>query len=776
MNLGLPISFSLMAAMLWPALFYAGAAAMAVPLLIHLFSRRRFQRTRWAAMDWLREAHRENRRRMRLQEIILLVLRCLAILLIGLLLARWFIRPDTLLAIVGRQAQTERIILLDDSFSMRLRDHEDTVFGRGVVAVQRIVDTLRNEAPDDPLIVLVTSRPDRPVFSEATVGRLDVKIFNEQLNTLNCSNRSSNLPATCTAVRQLLKSRQAGTRATVYLISDFQKIDWVNAADSTSATPVAALADWIDENRRLRIVLVDVGTDADNVCVRAIEPEQRQAVTSVAGRYLVEVANYGRNEARSLNLQLYVGQAAQPPAPLPPIAPGETVTLAVEAIFTQEGSQSLIAELEPDALSIDNTRGLAVPVTHALRVLLVNGEPATDPLDDETYLLAIALRPEGAEFSGNEVTVVDENEFEDTDLTNFHVVVLANVYRITEETAARLENYAAGGGGVLFFLGDQIDADLYNRMLYRDGKGLLPTALTETISAPADRPGFPVGDPDITHPILRRFPQTEVSYFDSTRVWRFLDVRHEQSSQPAPIAGQPLEPRDSRGTASVLLRFVDTDRRPAIIERTFGQGRCILITTTADKEWNNLADQPIYVVLVQEMIQYLARSGGRGGEQLVGQPIRLILDPATQRPTVTLKTPGFPNEPAVTINAHPDSRSGHPVIEWTDTEQPGLYRFEIAGITEPQQDECFAVNVDARESDTRRVDRRDLEAAVGDVPMDYLRGEELGRPNGGPAETRRELWPALLVALLIVLLTEQALAWRFGSGGSWKDLIKGNGA
>ncbi len=776
MNHGLPICLPLIAAMLWPVLFYVGAAAMAVPLLIHLFSRRRFQRTRWAAMDWLLEAHRENRRRMRLQEIILLALRCLAVLLIGLMLARWFIRPNTLLAIVGRQAHTERIILLDDSFSMRLRDREDTVFGRGVAAVRGIVDTLRSEAADDPLTILVTSRPERPVFSETTVGRLDVKVFNEQLNTLTCSNRSSNLPAACTAIRQLLESRQASTRSTVYLVSDFQRIDWPDTVDPTSATPVAALADWVNENRQLRLVLVDVGTDADNVCIRTIEPEQRQAVAGVAGRYLIQAANYGRNETQSLTLQLYVGQAAQPPIPLPTIGPGQNVTAAVEAIFPQDGSQSLVAEIEPDALGIDNTRAFAVPVAHALRVLLVNGEPATDSLDDETYLLAVALRPEGAEFSGNEVTVVDENEFEDTDLANFHVVVLANVYRITEETSTRLEAYAANGGGVLFFLGDQIDVALYNRMLYRDGKGLLPAALGEVIAAPADRPGFAVGDPDTTHPILRRFSRVEVSYFDPIRTWRFFDVRQEQTTQPDPTAVQPLETQDSTGTAHILLRFTDPDRRPAIIERAFGRGRCLLITTTADKEWNNLADQPVFVVLAQEMIQYLARPNGLGGEQLVGRPIQFTLDPATQRPTVTLKTPGFPNEPVVTINAHPDPRSGQPAIEWTDTEQPGLYRFEIAGVTGPPREECFAVNVDARESDIRRMDRQGLLTAIGGVPADYLRGEELGGTNGAPTETRRELWPAMLIALLIVLLTEQALAWRFGSGGGWKDIIKGNGA
>ena len=73
-----------------PALFVGGAAAVAAPILIHLLARRRFKRIRWAAMEFLIDAERRNRRRLRMEEWILLALRCLAILLIGAMVARPF--------------------------------------------------------------------------------------------------------------------------------------------------------------------------------------------------------------------------------------------------------------------------------------------------------------------------------------------------------------------------------------------------------------------------------------------------------------------------------------------------------------------------------------------------------------------------------------------------------------------------------------------------------------------------------------------------------------
>src|SRR5262245_45511698 len=98
-----------------------GTAAVASPILIHILSRRRFRRIKWAAMDFLLDAQRRNRRRVRLEQLILLALRCLAVFLIALMITRPFVRPGTAAALIGSAARTERIVLLDDSFSMGCR-------------------------------------------------------------------------------------------------------------------------------------------------------------------------------------------------------------------------------------------------------------------------------------------------------------------------------------------------------------------------------------------------------------------------------------------------------------------------------------------------------------------------------------------------------------------------------------------------------------------------------------------------------------------------------
>ena len=74
-----------------PLMLGLGALAVASPIIIHLLNKRRFKIVEWAAMDFLFEAEKKNRRRVQIENFILLFLRCLAMLLIGLLLARPFL-------------------------------------------------------------------------------------------------------------------------------------------------------------------------------------------------------------------------------------------------------------------------------------------------------------------------------------------------------------------------------------------------------------------------------------------------------------------------------------------------------------------------------------------------------------------------------------------------------------------------------------------------------------------------------------------------------------
>jgi hypothetical protein len=103
-----------------PAFVLPGAALVSVPILIHILSRLRYKRVRFAAMEFLLESEELNRRRIILEQLLLLLLRVLAVLLIVLLIARLVLDPSRLLMLRG--ASMHHVVLLDDSLSMRDRE------------------------------------------------------------------------------------------------------------------------------------------------------------------------------------------------------------------------------------------------------------------------------------------------------------------------------------------------------------------------------------------------------------------------------------------------------------------------------------------------------------------------------------------------------------------------------------------------------------------------------------------------------------------------------
>src|SRR6478735_2698836 len=106
----LPLAFGFVSSWLLWGLLLGG-----LPPLIHLLNRRRFRETQWAAMRFLAEAVRKNSRRMRIEQLILLLVRIAILTLLVLGLAQP--QLQTFGRLFTANVPTHRIILMDTSFS-----------------------------------------------------------------------------------------------------------------------------------------------------------------------------------------------------------------------------------------------------------------------------------------------------------------------------------------------------------------------------------------------------------------------------------------------------------------------------------------------------------------------------------------------------------------------------------------------------------------------------------------------------------------------------------
>ena len=128
-----------------PAIFWIGLAAASAPVIIHLLNRRRYRVRDWAAMRFVEEAFRRQRRRLQIEQLILLVLRVLAVLLLGLSLAR-FVGCGAMAVLPGASGERTTVFVLDDSVSMGQRFGGASAFDLATADLAEQLDALGDAA------------------------------------------------------------------------------------------------------------------------------------------------------------------------------------------------------------------------------------------------------------------------------------------------------------------------------------------------------------------------------------------------------------------------------------------------------------------------------------------------------------------------------------------------------------------------------------------------------------------------------------------------------
>ena len=220
-----------------------------------------------------------------------------------------------------------------------------------------------------------------------------------------------------------------------------------------------------------------------------------------------------------------------------------------------------------------------------------------------------------------------------------------------------------------------------------------------------------------------------------------------------------VEPGGS--SVQVLARYADQEATPALIEGALGHGRVLLFTSSVDLDWNDWARAPdgSYVVTMLELVQYLARRPTQSSAVVAGQQLALALSPDEYELSALFKSPVYPEEPAVAADA---SSPGQAVLlSGPEALHLGTYTVELTSRAGREETRPLCVNLDSLESDLAVATPAELEAALSGISHEYVTAAD--NFLQGAEQTRRELWPAVLLLVVLTLLSEQILAWRFGT-------------
>ena len=558
-----------------PVLLHGLWAAL-LPLVIHLLNRRRTVTVAFSNVGLLQTLQHDRMRRIKVKQLMLLILRTLLIALLVLAFARPTLSGGS--AQVG-DAGTAAVILLDRSLSMQYRTAEGMAFARALRRVQALLAMF--DERDEVRLALV----DEGVEEVDVVSPARLRLH---LDALRAGFGSTDFePGVKLALSYLTESQMPNRE--LYCVTDCAANGWASLPDTLADLDLISV--YIIAERPSQVANIGIG----QVKASALQVGQ----SSTLG---IELINYGESHRGSVPVQVFLDdrRVAQHVAHVP--AGGRR---KLHAPFVPEtgGDVALRVEIGEDDLEADNKRVTVLHVPEQVRVLLVADVP------DEAYYLAQALDAVSTEMVQAESDRISEQVLDGVD-----VVFLCNVARLSEGAIAALQNRVSHGMGLAIFLGDQVDIRHYNERLL---PALCPATL---LGARGARDGaYQALQPVLPdHPMLARLDLEGA--FQSPRFFFAHRVR----------AGENVSPVLSfTSGAAALLESRKGNGRVALFASS----------ASANLGWNDAPLSGFFVPFVHRLSGYLAAGTFGRSDYRVGQVVQREIRDAEASEAV-LRAPG----------------------------------------------------------------------------------------------------------------------------------------
>ena len=709
--------------MLWFAL------AALVPLIIHFWSRQKFELVPWAAMSFLAAAMRRHSRRLRLEQWLLLTVRCAILLLLALALADPVISRFPGMG-TNRDVRepVHFVLVIDGSYSMLAESDGQSRFEMAIEQAQRWIDEARQ---GDGFTVVLMADPPRLIIGRPAFDRADVRA---EIQSLSPTHTAAQITSTLLEVEQLVarveREHPEFSQVRVGIFSDLERASWQSVESDSGRQLIDRLA------RQGSLVLFDVGQEeVNNVAVVDLQQLQPATSTGVPATWEAVIENFSERPVASLDADWIVdGQVVQHESLS---LPGhQTRSLQLEQTFIVPGPHHVELSLSDDGLEVDNHRWQVSQVKETIQVLCVEGRPG------ETELLELALDPLGQGARSITSRRISIGGLVEESLEHEQLVCLSNVARFSRDEASVLSSFVTNGGCLAIFLGDQVQADNYNQLL---GSEAATSLIPGRLAATAPLGHYQLDPLGYRHPLLSVFRGQQRAGLLTTPVNCYQRIE--------------LMGGEASDAVRVVLALGNGD--PLVIDHRVGDGEVLVFTTAIsphstvqDEErsiaWSELGSWPSFLPLMQEMVVLAVSRDQLQRNLLVGNVLR-----------------GRPPEGIGQLSAEiviPQGESQRLAIHEVDdrlrwafdqTAWSGLYEVRYGGPSSPK--DLFAVNIDSRESALLRIAGSQLPAALR---REMVAVDDQMAPVEGSGPLPLFQW--LLAAVLGLVLTETWLSHRQG--------------
>ncbi len=626
----------------------------AAPLLIHLLGKQRYKKVAFSSLRFLKVLELDVVRRLKLRQIILLILRTLLIFFLIMTFARPY-RSKVAAGTFVRQGETLYLIV-DNSVSMRSTHQGQDRLQTGLERVRQLTNQI-----EFPIILKImhATQPDS-IIDRGLIRNLEQ--FNQALEAIEAGYFTAALDRALHRVDQDISERQT-LSAVVWLISDFQKSNW--SLRPHPEHPVEQLL----RRERVTMLWLPIAHQNPNAALGNLHfPDQLLEKDKPVH---IEALVHNWKKARDLPVSLLLEnkRAAQT---LIQADPGENRSANFEFIPTASGHLSGSVSLQEDNLITDNHRYFTLNIPAEIRVLIVSQTRA-----ESRFLLKALQAGKGSLIAPH---FAEPHLLPTLELDNYDVIILMDIEKLNASQAALLQSYLARGKGIALLLGDRSQPQTFNEFWHR--KFNFPRWIN---TRQAEGQAYlSLGEIQREHPIFGSLWQPGQYLKNPPKFYK--------------IPAFSTTPDQKK-----LMYF--SDNTPMLIQFESGQGRATLLATSPQQGWTDLHISGLFPPLMQRLTLYLAGQAEKSTSYTVGDTVRFTDIKSSQRHQLEILTPrGDPYLPLWN-----PQKSQH---QFLNTTEPGIYQVFLKG----SRVRRFAVNISSREAHGEFMDPGKLKELTAEYP------------------------------------------------------------
>jgi hypothetical protein len=689
-------------------LFFFGALASAVPILLHLVKRERARRIEFPTLMFLRRISKKSIRFQKLRHLLLLLMRVLAVLLLVLGFTRPFRDLPNVAAAIGRPTQAH-IILLDNSLSMGYGDRWER-------AKKAAVSIARRADQGDKLALLE--------FSDQTTAKTQLtvdigQVVSEIETGLELTDRPTRFGQALKIAEKIALDAGTGKRV-IHLISDFQKSGWSAGEEDFRL------------GSGMQLEYVDVGSDDfSNLTFGDVRVDEAGEGTGGGLDIKAAVVNFGTQDRTGVSVSLALDGR---------VVSEKKINVAKNGLSAAEfqlpgltpGLHAFVLAVDDRQLDRDNRFSMVVEARGRTPVACVNGPATGRSSHSADFFLGNALNLSSV--SPYLLTPIPLQKIESSAAIPGGLVIWNSASGGGVALQKKLQEFVKHGGGLVIVLADSSLAADFNRSF----GSWLPVKVLESEKNSRGKSVRPAEDYSLMtdirqdHPIFRPFSEPHSGSFSTARFYE-----HARLS--------------ATSGAEVLARF--DDRTPALVQANIEKGRVLIFPSSADDSTNDLPLKSVYAPFWQQLLRYAAnfQEGRRWVE--VGDmiaPRRLLVDAALRLGKGNIDL----DQSIVVLDAHKSrvpwaASSDALLVEWA-----GFYEIRTANLNT-----TVAVNPVPRESDLTHGNPEEMVAGWlspdANAPRVISEDERLVPED---LERNQRIWRFMLLAAMVFLVAEGVLS------------------